>query len=403
MYKHQYGFRKHYSTKLSLINLTNDVLKSLDKGSVTLGVFLDFQKAFDTIDHGILVGKLEHYGIRGLPLQWFKDYLSRRFQFVNYDGHSSLRQIITCGVPQGSVLGPTLFLMYINDLPNSTNYFNFRLFADDSNLFHTFPQRLNLIDMDIVNVHLDKVSVWCKVNKLTVNLLKTNYLLIRGSRQSVVTQGVLKIAGTEIVRVDVASFVGVYIDQHLTWKPHIERVNKCIRKKVGVLYRLRQFVPRYILLLLYKTLIQPHMTYGIEVWGSNYEIHMKCLLLSQKMALRVITFSPIRTHSKPIFQELKLLNVYQLHKLSICVFMYQLLNDKLPQSLIQYCCFIEHQYETRQRESKKLSVPKVRTTQGKFSVSFRGTCFWNDLPLSVREKASVSCFRRTLISQMLIE
>ena len=177
---------------MSIINLVNDVLKSLDKGSVTLGVFLDFQKAFDTIDHAILAGKLEHYGIRGLPLQWFKDYLCSRFQFVNYDGHSSLKQIITCGVPQDSVLGPTLFLLYINDLPNSTNYFNFRLFADDSNLFHTFPPRLNLIDMDIVNIHLDKVTIWCKVNKLTVNLLKTNYLLIRGSRQSVVTQGVLK-------------------------------------------------------------------------------------------------------------------------------------------------------------------------------------------------------------------
>ena len=321
LYKHQYGFRKHYSTKLSLINLVNDVLKSLDKGSVTLGVFLDFQKAFDTIDHAILAGKLEHYGIRGLPLQWFKDYLCNRFQFVNYDGHSSLKQIITCGVPQGSVLGPTLFLLYINDLPNSTNYFNFRLFADDSNLFHTFPPRQNSIDMDnIVNMHLDKVTIWCKVNKLTVNLLKTNYLLIRGSRQSVVTQGVLKIAETEIAQVDVASFVGIYIDQHLTWKPHIQRVNKFIRKRVGVLYRLRQFVPRRVLLLLYKTLIQPHMTYGIEVWGSNYEMNMKCLLLSQKMALRVITFSPIRTHSQPIFQELKLLNVYQLHKLSICVF-----------------------------------------------------------------------------------
>ena len=102
--------------------------------------------------------------------------------------------------------------------------------------------------MDIVNVHLNEVSIWCKVNKLTVNILKTNYLLIRGSRQSVATQGVLKIAGTEIVRVDVASFI-VYIDQHSTWKPHIERVNKCIRKKVGLLYRLRQFLPRFILFL----------------------------------------------------------------------------------------------------------------------------------------------------------
>ena len=123
---------------------------------------------------------------------------------------------------------------------------------------------------------------------------------------------------TTLHEVDIASFVGLNIDKHLTWKPHIETVNKSIRKKIGIIYRLRNCVPQRILILLYKTLVQPHITYGIEVWGSTYETNLKCILLSQKMALRGITFSSIRTHSKPLFKKLQLLNVYlQLHKLCI--------------------------------------------------------------------------------------
>ena len=139
--QHQYGFRKNYSTKLSIINLTNALLKSLDEGKITLGIFIDFQKAFDTINHNILKKKLSHYGIRGLALQWFADYLCNRHQFVKYRETMSSYMNTSCGVPQGSILGPTLFLIYINDLPNSTKYFNFRLFADDSYLFRGGPNR----------------------------------------------------------------------------------------------------------------------------------------------------------------------------------------------------------------------------------------------------------------------
>ena len=155
--------------------MVNDVIKSIDTGSITLAIFIDFQKAFDTIDHAILCGKLKHYGIRGLPLQWFESYLTDRFQFVSYGGISSSRQMATCGVPQGSVLGPTLFLIYINDLSRSTTFFNFRLFADDSNLFYSLPPGENEIVMERINMQLNKVSNWCSANKLTINLLKTNY------------------------------------------------------------------------------------------------------------------------------------------------------------------------------------------------------------------------------------
>ena len=129
--------------------------------------------------------KLEHYGVQGVSLQWFKDYLADRFQFVSCNEVLSEYKPITCGVPQGSVLGPTLFLLYINDLPNSSDYFTFRLFADDSNLFHTFPVRKYEIDLGEITLELKKVLDWCNVNKVTINLLKTNYMLIRGRKQAI--------------------------------------------------------------------------------------------------------------------------------------------------------------------------------------------------------------------------
>ena len=301
LYKHQYGFRSKYSTKLSLIHLINNLIHQIDSGKASIGIVIDFAKAFDTINHDILLRKMEHYGIRGLPNQWFENYLYDRSQFVYSTGISSQRLPILCGVPQGSVLGPTLFLLYINDLPNSTDFFEFRLFADDSNLFHSFPPGV-CIDLCMVNTHLNDVVKWCQANKLTINCSKTNYIIFSGRRASPSVTGSLSIKTNVIDEVESATFVGIEIDKHLTWKNHISKINSIIRRKTGILLKLRRSIPRHILLLLYRSLIEPHITYGLEVWGSTYPSHLTSIHSAQKLIAKIVTFSDFSAPSSPLFK-----------------------------------------------------------------------------------------------------
>ena len=174
----------------------------------------------------------------------------------------------------------------------------YRLFADDSNLFHTFPVGHSDIDCRVVNENLQRIQEWCIANKLTINPCKTHFMFIRGRKRKIIVNGNFNIAGKEIKQVDVASFIGVKIDQHLTWKAQIRSVNECIRKKVGIIFRLRHFVPKHTLLLLYNAFIQPHITYGIEVWGSTYRTNLITIINTQKMAVSAITFSLWRAHSE---------------------------------------------------------------------------------------------------------
>ena len=163
----QFGFRKNHSTTLALIDLYDKISTAFDQGEFSVGVFLDLSKAFDTVNHVILVNKLEHYGIRGLELDWIRSYFSNTKQYVEYNGHCSLRDEISCGVPQGSILRPLFFLLYINDINNAFNLLNLMLFADDTNVFMSHKDLNYLSDMD-------KLSIWFKVNKLSLNLKRLN-------------------------------------------------------------------------------------------------------------------------------------------------------------------------------------------------------------------------------------
>ena len=169
LYSHQYGFRKGFSTYMALVTLIDNLSTALENGEYAIGIFLDFSKAFDTVDHSILLKKLNHYGIRDNALRWFKDYLCCRKQFVTYNGYKSQELEVSCGVPQGSILGPLLFLIYINVLPNAApNLFSI-LYADDTDMFRSSKDFVEL--QKTVNENITEISDWLQSNRLSISIL----------------------------------------------------------------------------------------------------------------------------------------------------------------------------------------------------------------------------------------
>ena len=233
LYKSQYGFRKQMSTSLAIIELLEEITNSLDKHEA--GVFIDLNKAFDTVDHSILIEKLYHYGIRGTANKWICSYLMNRFQYVTINGTNSDDMNVLCGVPQGSILGPILFILYINDMCNVSTLLKPILFADDTNLFYSGKDIDELCSA--VSIELDKLSIWFQVNKLSLNTSNTNVMVFT-NRSCDDTYSVC-MNGLNLSRVFVTTFLGVHMDSKLDWNYHIDIVRNKVAKNVSVMNRVK--------------------------------------------------------------------------------------------------------------------------------------------------------------------
>ena len=238
----QFGFRKSHSSYMALMTLMDKLIESLDKGEYIMGIFLDFSKAFDTVDHEILLKKLYHYGIRGSAYDWFYSYLSDRKQYVTYNGFSSATKCVTCGVPQGSILGPLLFLIYINDRCGVCEYTTPILFADDTNLF-CCGNYLGVMEKK-VNSELTQISTWLKVNKLSLNVKKTHYMVFTRKKRQIRLN--IKIDGHSIAEVQDTKFLGVYIDNKLNWKKHTSYLASKISKGIGMIIKARHYLNKMV-------------------------------------------------------------------------------------------------------------------------------------------------------------
>ena len=296
--------------------------------------FIDLSKAFDTVNHNILIRKLEHYGIRGVALQWFLNYLSNRKQYVYYNNVSSSLQGITCGVPQGSILGPLLFILYVNDIENCSSLLNFILFADDTNIFYSCKDYQDFTKT--VNLELHKLSQWFCANKLSLNVSKSNFILF-GNRTQRCYDSIFKIVidGNSLERVSNTKFLGVYIDENLNWKHHTQQISLKIAKNIGVINRIKNLLPPELLLSLYYTIIQPYFLYCNIIWGDANQIALKRLVCLQKRAIRVITKSSYRASSSPLFAKLGIIKLVDVYKLQVSIFMYKAKHGMLPD-----CCSV---------------------------------------------------------------
>ena len=263
----QYGFRKNHSTSLALIDLIEELTNSIDNKKITVGIFIDLKKAFDTINHDLLLRKLNCYGIRGVAHKWLSSYIKNRNQYVSYNNVDSKLMDITCGVPQGSILGPILFILYINDLCNVSNFLKFVLFADDANLFASGDNIISLCEE--INIELLKINMWFKVNKLSLNLSKTNFMVF-SNRKVENCEINFKIENIMISRVFECKFLGVLIDSKLTWKNHIIMVKEKLIKCNVIMFKASIYLNTEALRTLYCSLFLPYINYCSEVWGITY-------------------------------------------------------------------------------------------------------------------------------------
>ena len=381
LYTNQFGFRRNHSTFHTLASMCQKITDALDKGEHVCGVFVDLQKAFDTVDHEILLAKLQHYGIRDKAFSLFKSYLSDRRQFVTISGRNSAEAIIRHGVPQGSVLGPLLFLIYINDLNHAICHSAVHHFADDTNLLCVSSTLESLVKM--LNLDLKFLWHWLNANKISLNASKTEYLLFRHPNRKYDQLVKLKIGGKRIFESKTIKYLGVHMDSDLKWKTQVNNVAVKLKKANGVLGKLRHYMPLKIRMLVYHALFSSHLTYCSQVWGQHVEnvslAEMDRIRRLQNIALRLVTFSHYRAHASQLYSFVNVLKFCDVIDRQNVLFLHDIYNSILPPAVIEtFNVDFLHAYNTRANTYGLInSELKNTTTYGTGSLKHQSILSWN--------------------------
>ena len=389
----QSGFRQHHSCQTALTHLIDSWLKDVDSGKYVGAVFLDLRKAFDLVDHEILLHKLKLYHFSQRSVEFFSSYLSNRRQLIKVKNKLSDMLSVTSGVPQGSILGPLLFLLYINDITFISNSASTDLYADDTTIYEAGCDIEKL--QNHLQLHLNSINEWCILNNMALHPTKTKCMLI-GTKCKVraAHQLKLKIDDLFIENVTCQKVLGVYIDNTLSWNIQLSKVCAKLNSKISLLKRISYYLSLDMKQLFYNAYILPTFDYCCTVWGGS--IHSQnTIYKAQKRVARIILNKPPRTHSQSLFNELQWLSFSQRYQYHVALLVYKSKNGTVPQYIIDLISFSNNKtYSLRSADKNHLTTKLTRTNNMKMSFGCISTNIWNKIPLEIKNLSNIQSFKR---------
>lgn len=366
--KSQFGFRKHRSTELALLEEKEFILRSLEDRKLVLAVYVDFTKAFDYLNHKLLLLKLESYGVRGQALLLLQSYLESRKQYVCYNNFSSVIKPIVVGVPQGSILGPFLFNVYVNDILNIDPSIKFVMYADDTTLLYKAKDADELVHK--INSVLGEMFLWTNKNALKININKTKAVMFRPKNKVLESIEPIILDSTEIELVDNFKTLGVVFSQNMSWDLHIQDLCRKLSKTIGLVCRHRYTFPPSVKMLLYKSLFYSYLNYCSLVWGTTTATNLEKIYLFQKRMLRIIANTSYLSHTESLFKRYNVLSVHELYNYRLSLRLKAEAQNNTS-FLIDLSCLQQHVAPYTLRNSDPWQVPTCRLNSGMEMLAYR--------------------------------
>lgn len=393
----QSGFRKMFSCETAVQSSIIDWQNSLDKGLYVGVVFIDFARAFETISRNRLIKTLESLGLSGTVLQWFKSYLENRKQKVKFMNKMSDEVEIINGVPQGSKLGPILFNIYINDIIKKINDVGItcKLFADDTKLYFA-SKELEEIEI-MLNRSLNILAIWLKENQLIINLKKTVFMILHYCKKNNVrNKCTIRINDTKIEEVRRAKYLGVIIDDNLTFRDNaIESINK-VARKLNIIYRLDNSISCYAKNVVYKAVIAPHFDYCSSIMLSYTQELLDRMQKVQNKGMRLVLGVNKYTSIKSMIETLGWMDIRQRMIYNCCILIHKLIVNETPQYLFKNIVKLNDKHGHDTRGGIMIDITSTRTHSAEKSIAYKGFNYYNKLPNSLKVENRMSHFKRLL-------